>query len=174
MASRASCISSDVCVNIYLGCSEDDRLTHHPGALPTGPPMSARQIPLIGATLLVLGCARAAFAAWPAEGVSLCQFGICDANLVLLCSDTQVGAYAVWDDFRNGNVDIYAQRVTASGEIAPGWPANGVPVCVAPKDQGRTLWSVVPDGLGGVLIDWWDGRNVAAGVTGYDIYAQRL
>lgn len=136
--------------------------------------MSRGFIPVFLVAVLVLWCAsaRPAAAAWPPEGVPLCGVGACDADFVRMCTDTEGGAYVVWGDSRYGNLDIFAQRVTAAGEIAAGWPENGVPVCANPSTQGRTLWSVAPDGLGGAIVDWYDLRN--AGTTGIDIYAQRV
>jgi len=39
----------------------------------------------------------------------------------------------VWKDERNGNIDIYAQRIDASD--VPLWAVDGVPVCTAAGDQ---------------------------------------
>ena len=121
------------------------------------------------------GNMRPAIADWPPEGVSLCAPGVCDANtLVVTCPDGFGGAFVYWQDYRSGNADLYAQRVTASGEIAPGWPANGLPICTNPAFQSRSTWSMAPDGLGGMLVSWLDFRNAGGGPTSVDIYAQRV
>src|SRR5204863_9543274 len=49
------------------------------------------------------------------------------------------------------------------------WPLNGTPVCSDPSNQ--TVPVMVPDGAGGVIIAWIDGRNGAASAR---IYAQRM
>lgn len=81
-------------------------------------------------------------------------------------SDNQGGMIVVWEDRRNGNAEIYAQRLNSLG--APLWTVNGVVVCDATGDQ--LLPSIIPDGAGGAIIVWQDRRNG----TDYDIYAQRL
>ena len=57
---------------------------------------------------------------------------------------------------------------------APGWPANGLPVCTDPTPQATNDWSFVPDGLGGGVVAWHDYRNTMPGGTSIDIYAQRV
>ncbi len=122
----------------------------------------------VGALALLLAGAPAA--AWSPDGVLLSNS--CCARSAQVVPDGLGGAIIVWQDTRHVNQDIYAQRVTATGEIAPGWPADGVPVCTHPAAQ--LLTSVAGDGEGGVLITWYDGRNVLSGTTGVDLYAQRL
>src|SRR5688572_6259474 len=48
------------------------------------------------------------------------------------------GAYVLWDDYRDraiSSFSLYMQHVTADGQIAPGWPRDGLPVCRAPGDS---------------------------------------
>ncbi len=71
----------------------------------------------------------------------------------------------VWQDSRNGNWDIYAQRLDAWG--VPVWPMSGAPVCENMLDQTDPV--MVCDESGGVIVAWWDRRCDA-----YDIYAQRI
>src|SRR5262245_25941548 len=83
------------------------------------------------------------------------------------------GAFVAFRDFRHYNLtddDVYLQRITGTGQIAPGWPSDGLPVCVAPRAQ--ELSAISPDGRGGVLLVWQDFRN--QDVTSTDIYAQRV
>ena len=76
------------------------------------------------------------------------------------------GAIVAWYDGRNpDNINIYAQRLDASGTIQ--WPSGGVPVCAASGSQTNAL--VVPDGSGGALVIWSDLR-----ATSSDLYAQRM
>ncbi|HEY6953365.1 MAG TPA: T9SS type A sorting domain-containing protein [Bacteroidota bacterium] len=75
------------------------------------------------------------------------------------------GAIVAWTDTRNGNYDIYAQRVdTATSQ----WTANGVPICTLTSSQ--SLPFIVGDGSGGAIIAWIDNRNG----SGNDVYAQRV
>ncbi|HEY2954042.1 MAG TPA: T9SS type A sorting domain-containing protein [Candidatus Eisenbacteria bacterium] len=79
--------------------------------------------------------------------------------------------FVAWIDFRtlgNGQ-DIYAQRITASGEIAPGWPLNGAPVSRAQNYQDLPV--LASDGAGGAFVAWEDNRR---GVDTIDVYSQHL
>jgi predicted lipoprotein with Yx(FWY)xxD motif len=88
-----------------------------------------------------------------------------DQITVKIVSDGSGGAIIVWADNRNGNWDIYAQRINSSGIIE--WTTNGVPICSAPYNQ--TSPAVISDGTGGAIIVWQDLRN-----SNNDIYAQRI
>src|SRR5436309_2026881 len=71
---------------------------------------------------------------WPPEGRLLCTN--CRASGPAIAPDGASGAFISWVDRRNGlsgsNDDLYLQRVLPSGNLAPGWPADGLPVCTAP------------------------------------------
>jgi hypothetical protein len=77
------------------------------------------------------------------------------------------GVIVTWDDFRNGNWDIYAQEVDAAGNML--WNANGMALCTAPNDQQEPSIRAFNNGI---IVGWSDARN--SGVSGYDIYAQRV
>ena len=114
-----------------------------------------------------------ALAAWPPGGVQICQN--CQGTLPVVVPDGTGGGFVAWQDTRNGNDDIYAQHLTASGDIAPGWPIDGVPLCTHPRAQFLgILQPAVSDGSGGFIIPWVDYRNVVSGGTLEDIYAQRV
>src|SRR5262249_44498623 len=75
-------------------------------------------------------------------------------------------------DYRGGpnnSVDIYASRITASGALAPGWIANGAPVCTAPGEQ--TLPRLIADRAGGAIIVWED---YPSGPSTPHVYAEHL
>jgi hypothetical protein len=102
---------------------------------------------------------------WANGGVAVCeQRG--DQNYGRLASDGSGGAIVVWQDFRNGNSDIYAQRISFTG--FPVWEKEGVAVCTASGNQLAP--EIIPDGKGGAIITWQDDR----GAAGEDIYAQRI
>lgn len=81
-----------------------------------------------------------------------------------------------WDDLRNaqtGAIDIFAVRLTATSEVAPGWLTDGAPICTAPGYQQAA--QIVSDGAGGAFIAWEDYRNGdPLQGTGGDIYAIRV
>ena len=103
---------------------------------------------------------------WPPKGTPVTRAPD-DQILQDLVSDGQGGAFVVWYDWPN--YDIYAQHVLSNGLIAPGWPEDGLPVCVMPGVQ--YFPDIVEDGAGGVLIVWEDGR---LGQTNLDIYGLHL
>ena len=69
-----------------------------------------------------------------------------DARVVL---DGSGGVIVVWLDNRNGDSEIYAQRVDTTGIV---WTTDGIEICPgADSDAGIR---VVPDGGGGAIIAW--------------------
>jgi hypothetical protein len=77
------------------------------------------------------------------------------------------GLFVSWADSRAGSTDIYAQLLNEAG--LPVGPADGLGVCTNASSQYAP--SIVADGAGGVLVAWWDNRDVAT--SGADIYAHR-
>lgn len=114
----------------------------------------------------VLGDGRLA-TQWNPASTPLCLGSALEVTSVSLRDGTG-GALVVWVDTRSGESDLFAQRVTASGSIAPGWSGDGVPVCVARGYQDRV--ALAPDGAGGVIVVWQDYRRGSYGT----IFAQRL
>jgi hypothetical protein len=108
---------------------------------------------------------------WPLNGAPVTRARD-DQLLPVIVSDGAGGAYVVWQDARDYATllnDTYAQHLTATGEVAPGWPANGLAVCALPNEQFGDF-GILPDGTGGVLLAWNDERVVGH----YDTYAQHL
>ena len=103
-------------------------------------------------------------ARWTTNGVALCT-ATGDQVSPSIVTDGAGGAIATWSDYRNGNYDIYAQRISASGVVQ--WATNGVALCTATGDQGGA--TIVTDGAGGAIVTWADYRN-----GNDDIYARRI
>jgi hypothetical protein len=101
---------------------------------------------------------------WTIDGIGVCTDPAGQDNGTIV-SDGAGGAILVWLDFRNTDMDLYAQRVDASGVAQ--WTANGIPIAVAANDQ--TAPTAVPDGSGGAVIAWSDNRS-----GNFDIYAQQV
>jgi len=101
---------------------------------------------------------------WTANGVAICT-AINDQIFPTIVSDGIGGAFITWQDWRNGNFDIYAQRINADSTVR--WTANGVAICTAAGNQN--VPTIVGDGNGGAIITWHDNRN-----GNIDIYAQRI
>lgn len=113
---------------------------------------------------------------FPYGGINVCSAPGVQAQPAL-CRDGGNGVFVAWCDARSCPgmpdpdlqycYDIYLQRLTGAGTPAPGWPANGLPVCVDPDVQQAP--QVVPDGLGGVFVAW-----EIAGPQGPSLYAQHV
>lgn len=83
----------------------------------------------------------------------------------------------LWTDTRNyltTDDDVFLQRVMAYGEIAPGWPLEGLALCDTTREQ-RGL-DLIADGTGGAIALWADDRDQPHGVNGSlrDLFAQRI
>ncbi|MBI3539043.1 MAG: hypothetical protein HY076_02070 [Candidatus Eisenbacteria bacterium] len=105
-------------------------------------------------------------AGWPASGVDVCTLTSVQGHPSIV-RDGAGGAIVVWEDFRSGLGDIYAQRVNTAG-IAQ-WTVSGIPICAAAGDQRFPV--AVTDGAGGAIIVWEDDRN---GAGNGDVFAQRV
>ena len=101
---------------------------------------------------------------WQSDGVALCSL---EGNQLLpkLTSDHKGGAIVTWQDMRDTDWNIYAQRITKSGGIR--WDEEGLLICNAPYEQLTP--TIASDGAGGAFMPWEDTRS---GET--DIFAQRI
>ena len=104
----------------------------------------------------------------PSINNAVCNFSGNQINVQLVADGTG-GTIAVWEDNRNGSTDIYAQRLSATGNLL--WAVEGIPICTATFNQLNP--KIVTDGASGAVISWIDDRN-GAGAGSYDIYAQRI
>jgi len=104
-------------------------------------------------------------ALWQENGVPVCTAA--GSKLPRITTDGAGGAIIVWRDPRSSsNYDIYAQRVSGSGNML--WRPDGIPVCTV---AGAKWWPlVVSDGSGGAIVLWRDYRDGSS----YDTYAQRI
>lgn len=82
----------------------------------------------------------------------------------LVVSDDN-GAFIVWIDNRNGNQDIYAQKIDADGYLQ--WVTEGIPVCTDFAIQNSLI--AVNNLQGNLIICWLDYRN-----TEPQIYGQKI
>ena len=106
----------------------------------------------LGSNLHVQRVSSAGFPLWDASGVPIGPLNAQYDHQVV--TDGQGGAIIVWLDERGDDADLYAQRVSASGEVL--WDEDGVP-CTAPADQEPP--AVVADGQGGAIIVWEDSHR---------------
>lgn len=107
--------------------------------------------------LLLAALANMASGQWQANGTAICTATNAQ-SWPTIASDGAGGAFIAWQDYRNGNYDIYAQRVDSLGHIL--WNLNGVPVCTTAGSQSSQL--LIGDGHGGAIIIWSDYRSGGA------------
>jgi hypothetical protein len=105
-------------------------------------------------------------AQWASNGVVVCSAPGDQVNPQII-SDDNYGAIVTWEDTRNGNPDIFAQRVDTSGNSL--WSPNGLALCTDISMQHAP--TLVSDGAQGAIVVWTDQRN---GGANKDIYAQRV
>lgn len=101
---------------------------------------------------------------WNANGVTICTATGEQYNPEII-ADNSGGAIIAWSDNRNSNIDIYAQRLTPSGEII--WSTDGAEISTATNHQGDV--KLASDGSDGAILVWGDLRNTVS-----DIYAQNV
>jgi hypothetical protein len=101
---------------------------------------------------------------WTTDGVALCS-AASSQNFPKIVPDGAEGAIVTWNDYRNGQIDIYAQRVGASGAVL--WTTDGVGLSTVLNDQ--EIPAIVSDGAEGAIVAWQDYRSSYG-----DIYAQRV
>ncbi|MCU0638815.1 MAG: T9SS type A sorting domain-containing protein [Candidatus Krumholzibacteria bacterium] len=90
----------------------------------------------------------------------------CAVNTFIeMCADGSGGTVIAWQDMRNGQQDIFAQRVGSSGTAE--WGASGIAVCASDGEQWLPQLAFCDEGE--IAAVWADGRGGSD-----DIYAQRL
>jgi len=103
-------------------------------------------------------------AIWDVNGVPVCSAP--ENQEYSQIASSEPGTFVItWQDYRNGEADIYAQKITLSGK--PVWKTNGEIVCNVAANQER------PQLVGGPnpVIVWTDFRN---GTGNSDIYCQKM
>jgi hypothetical protein len=101
---------------------------------------------------------------WEANGVAICTAEGNQYFPTLISNGAD--AIITWQDWRNGNADVYAQRVNPSGIVQ--WGSNGAAICTTGSYQEHP--SLISDCAGGAIITWQDGISVSIS----DIFAQRI
>jgi hypothetical protein len=112
---------------------------------------------------------------WNADGNVVCALISSQVGPVPI-ADGSGGVIIGWNDFRNTDIDIYAQRLNSSG--AAQWTANGVSIFGPPGNEGALAG--VSDGAGGALFTCYSQvtppplQQMMGTVVFKDIYAQRV
>jgi hypothetical protein len=105
---------------------------------------------------------------WISSGIAICDTSANKGYYMLpkIASDAAGGAYICWKDARNGNYDIYVQRVTRDGKVL--WGKNGIPVVLDSLTQ--QFPRIISDERGGAFIGWEDARSR----NNFYVYVQRM
>lgn len=91
---------------------------------------------------------------WGGSPIDICAAPDTQYQIHLI-PDGSGGAIAAFEDYRDGNEDIYAQRGDDAGTLQ--WAADGAPVIV--NGAGQTSPTMSGDGNGGVFLAWADDRD---------------
>jgi len=106
---------------------------------------------------------------WPLNGLAVSAVAGNQLHPTI-ASDGVGGAIIAWEDPRlDFSYDMFAERVTAQGALAPGWLFGGTPICTAASLQETQ--AIVSDGAGGAILAWEDGR---LSMSALNIYAQDM
>jgi hypothetical protein len=103
---------------------------------------------------------------WPSEGLLVAPVNRKQKSLTMTPDGTG-GVFLTWHSQVDTVRRVYAQRIDSTGALAAGWPQFGIPLCSAAGQQ--YFPRACPDGQGGLLVVWTDGRGAAI-----DIYAQHV
>lgn len=101
---------------------------------------------------------------WKPDGIEVCIEETLQDDFEAV-PDGNGGVIVVWEDWRFGNQDIYAQKISAEG--MPVWKQNGIPVYKGEGDQYDPV--LISDGNGGLIVAWWDYTT-----PDWNVYAQRI
>lgn len=99
------------------------------------------------------------------DGTAIC-LQLDEQKFPAIAADLTGGAIIAWQDDRDVDTDIYAQRVSGAGTKV--WTTDGVAYCTETFNQSSAR--IVADGAGGVIIAWSDLRF--SPIT--SVYAQRV
>jgi hypothetical protein len=102
---------------------------------------------------------------WTYNGQAVCTIAATNQEWPQIVTDGAGGAIITWADNRNGNLDVYAQRIESDGTES--WTTDGIVISTASSVQGNP--QIAADGAGGAIITWQDFRT-----GNYDIYVQRV
>lgn len=104
-------------------------------------------------------------ALWAANGVPVYTEQGGHRYAPQIASDDVGGAVITWEDDRNGNLDVYVQRLNPSGVKM--WP-DTVHTSISRDSQAEPR--IIPDGSSGAIITWQDNRKQGD----IDIFTMRL
>ena len=121
---------------------------------------------LLLCSLLAIACGLSqAQVSWQTDGVPVCT-ATGDQMYPVIVPDQKGGGIIIWQDYRAGNWDLYAQRVDSAGNAC--WTSNGTAIATGSQDQRAP--KAISDMRGGAIVVY----NRMDGSIWYDIWAQRV
>jgi hypothetical protein len=111
---------------------------------------------------------------WAPEGVALCEEPA-RQGLAGIVSSPDGGAIAAWYDDRCGDISVFAQKVSADGDLL--WGPGGASVCSAAETSPNSCSEIciAPDPGAGAIIAWQDWReSIKDSIEIGRIYAMRM
>ncbi|MBD3212468.1 MAG: hypothetical protein GF311_07655 [Candidatus Lokiarchaeota archaeon] len=106
---------------------------------------------------------------WNPDGLIVCNESG-DQTGMRMIDDGNGKAILVWTDQRDGNLDIYTQKIDEFGNRL--WEENGILVHNSTGIKNTPV--ICTDGSGGVILAWIDLRPTGQGPYYDGIYAQRI
>jgi hypothetical protein len=103
-------------------------------------------------------------ALWATNGAAVCTATVDQPGSIqqsIIAADADGGAVIAWEDYRSGDLNLYAQKVDSNGTKK--WPVSGLPVCAALGDSDHE--QIMSCDSGGAIITWRGNQH---------IYAQRI
>ena len=95
---------------------------------------------------------------WAVNGIAICTvYSTTEPKIV---SDLNQGAIIAWFDGRNGDPDLYAQKVNKDGVFQ--WVTNGVAICTVANEQYDL--HITGDEQGGAIMVWMDQRSMGSAI----------
>lgn len=101
---------------------------------------------------------------WTIGGIAICSNNSIQKS-VSIVEGGNGSAILAWDDLRNGNDDIYVQKIDSNGTAL--WNATGVQL--TNKTTAQKNPKLIGDNAGGAIVVWEDSLSFY-----FDIYAQRV
>ena len=130
---------------------------------------------LAGALLVSPMTPQPTYAIWPQFGRALTT-DLGDQASPVIAADGLGGGIVAWVDRRSPIVNLFAQRVLATGEVDAAWPPGGRMLLTDPQALANALEPpafpvIATDGARGAIVVWQQSRN---GATSTDIFAQHV
>ena len=96
---------------------------------------------------------------------------------LVVASDGAGGAIVVTLEYRpsiedTSGVDVWSYHLRGDGVLDPGWPANGLPVCMIRRAQ--TDPRIASDGAGGAYVLWADDRDGTGTTSAWALYLSHV